>query len=228
MPDLLFERAEELNKVFAREIVAHLRGAIATRGTANLVVSGGSTPAPLFELLTKTEIDWAKVTILLADERWVASDHPDSNEGLLKRTLLQGQASQAKFVSLISAFPDEERTLKEINAALKQIDCFDVVILGMGNDGHTASLFPCSAELKEGLTTSAAALVVQPATAPHQRISLSAQRLKKTHVGFVHTVGADKAATYEAAMANNDVYATPVLTFLPPQGNFSRRHATER
>jgi 6-phosphogluconolactonase len=69
---------------------------------------------------------------------------------------------------------------------------------------------------------------VQPATAPHQRISLSAQRLKKTHVGFVHTVGADKAATYEAAMANNDVYATPVLTFLPPQGNFSRRHATER
>jgi 6-phosphogluconolactonase len=228
MPDLLFERAEELNKVFARELVAHLRGAIATRGTANLVVSGGSTPAPLFELLTKTEIDWAKVTILLADERWVASDHPDSNEGLLKRTLLQGQASQAKFVSLISAFPDEERTLKEINAALKQIDCFDVVILGMGNDGHTASLFPCSAELKEGLTTSAAALMVQPATAPHQRISLSAQRLKKTHVGFVHTVGADKAATYEAAMANNDVYATPVLTFLPPQGNFSRRHATER
>jgi 6-phosphogluconolactonase len=228
MPDLLFERAEELNKVFAREIVAHLRGAIATRGTANLVVSGGSTPAPLFELLTKTEIDWAKVTILLADERWVASDHPDSNEGLLKRTLLQGQASQAKFVSLISAFPDEERTLKEINAALKQIDCFDVVILGMGNDGHTASLFPCSAELKEGLTTSAAALMVQPATAPHQRISLSAQRLKKTHVGFVHTVGADKAATYEAAMANNDVYARPVLTFLPPQGNFSRRHATER
>jgi len=228
MPDLLFERAEELNKVFAREIVANLRGAIATRGTANLVVSGGSTPAPLFELLTKTEIDWAKVTILLADERWVASDHPDSNEGLLKRTLLQGQASQAKFVSLISAFPDEERTLKEINAALKQIDCFDVVILGMGNDGHTASLFPCSAELKEGLTTSAAALMVQPATAPHQRISLSAQRLKKTHVGFVHTVGADKAATYEAAMANNDVYATPVLTFLPPQGNFSRRHATER
>ena len=228
MPDLLFERAEELNKVFAREIVAHLRGAIATRGTANLVVSGGSTPAPLFELLTKTEIDWAKVTILLADERWVASDHPDSNEGLLKRTLLQGQASQAKFVSLISAFPDEERTLKEINAALKQIDCFDVVILGMGNDGHTASLFPCSAELKEGLTTSAAALMLQPATAPHQRISLSAQRLKKTHVGFVHTVGADKAATYEAAMANNDVYATPVLTFLPPQGNFSRRHATER
>ena len=228
MPDLLFERAEELNKVFAREIVAHLRGAIATRGTANLVVSGGSTPAPLFELLTKTEIDWAKVTILLADERWVASDHPDSNEGLLKRTLLQGQASQAKFVSLISAFPDEERTLKEINAALKQIDCFDVVILGMGNDGHTASLFPCSAELKEGLTTSAAALMVQPATAPHQRISLSAQRLKKTHVGFVHTAGADKAATYEAAMANNDVYATPVLTFLPPQGNFSRRHATER
>lgn len=228
MPDLLFERAEELNKVFARELVAHLRGAIATRGTANLVVSGGSTPAPLFELLTKTEIDWAKVTILLADERWVASDHPDSNEGLLKRTLLQGQASQAKFVSLISAFPDEERTLKEINAALKQIDCFDVVILGMGNDGHTASLFPCSAELKEGLTTSAAALMAQPATAPHQRISLSAQRLKKTHVGFVHTVGADKAATYEAAMANNDVYATPVLTFLPPQGNFSRRHATER
>ena len=228
MPDLLFERAEELNKVFAREIVAHLRGAIATRGTANLVVSGGSTPAPLFELLTKTEIDWAKVTILLADERWVASDHPDSNEGLLKRTLLQGQASQAKFVSLISAFPDEERTLKEINAALKQIDCFDVVILGMGNDGHTASLFPCSAELKEGLTTSAAALMLQPATAPHQRISLSAQRLKKTHVGFVHTVGADKAATYEAAMANNDVYATPVLTFLPPQGNFSRGHATER
>ena len=228
MPDLLFGRAEELNKAFAEEIVAHLRGAIATRGTANLVVSGGSTPAPLFELLTKTEIDWAKVTILLADERWVASDHPDSNEGLLKRTLLQSHASQAKFVSLISAFPDEELTLKEVNDALQEIGCFDVVILGMGNDGHTASLFPCSAELKEGLTTTTAALMVQPTSAPHHRISLSAQRLKKAHVGFVHTVGADKAATDEAAMANNDVYATPVLTFLPPQGNFCRRHATER
>jgi 6-phosphogluconolactonase/glucosamine-6-phosphate isomerase/deaminase len=70
--------------------------------------------------------------------------------------------------------------------------------------------------------------MVHPASAPHHRISLSAQRLKKTKLGFVHTVGADKASNYEAAMANNDVYATPVLTFLPPHGNFSRRHATER
>ena len=228
MPDLLFERADELNEAFAEEIVTHLKEAITERGKASLVVSGGSTPAPLFDLLAETEIDWAQVTILLADERWVASDHPDSNEGLLKRTLLQGHASQAKFVSLISAFPDEELTLKEVNAALKDIDCFDVVILGMGNDGHTASLFPCSAKLEEGLTTAAAALMVQPTTAPHQRISLSAQRLKKTKLGFVHTVGADKAATYEAAAAKDDVYATPVLTFLPPHGNFARRHATAR
>jgi len=228
MPDLLFERAGELNNAFAEEIVSHLREAITQRGKASLVVSGGSTPAPLFELLANTEIDWAQVTILLADERWVASDHPDSNEGLLQRTLLQGHASQATFVSLISAFPDEELTLREVNVALEEIDCFDVVILGMGNDGHTASLFPCSAELKEGLTTAAAALIVQPTTAPHQRISLSAQRLKKTKLGFVHTVGADKAATYEAAVAKDDVYNSPVLTFLPPHGNFARRHATER
>ena len=228
MPDLLFERAEELNKAFAEEIVTHLRETITEQGKASLVVSGGSTPAPLFELLAKTEIDWAVVTILLADERWVASDHPDSNEGLLQRTLLQGHASQARVISLTSAFPDEDRTLREVNAALEDIDCFDVVILGMGNDGHTASLFPCSAELKEGLTTAAAALMVQPTTAPHQRISLSAQRLKKTKLGFVHTVGADKAATYEAAVAKDDVYATPVLTFLPPHGNFARRHATAR
>ena len=228
MPDLLFERAEELNKAFAEEIVTHLRETITEQGKASLVVSGGSTPAPLFELLAKTEIDWAVVTILLADERWVASDHPDSNEGLLQRTLLQGHASQARVISLTSAFPDEDRTLREVNAALEDIDCFDVVILGMGNDGHTASLFPCSAELKEGLTTAAAALMVQPTTAPHQRISLSAQRLKKTKLGFVHTVGADKAATYEAAVAKDDVYVTPVLTFLPPHGNFARRHATAR
>ncbi len=228
MPDLFFERAEELNKAFAEEIVTHLKEAITQRGKASLVVSGGSTPAPLFELLAKTEIDWASVTILLADERWVASDHPDSNEGLLKRTLLRGHASQARVISLISAFPDEERTLREVNAALEGIDCFDVVILGMGNDGHTASLFPCSAELKEGLTTAAAALMVQPTTAPHQRISLSAQRLKQTRLGFVHTVGADKAATYEAAAAKDDLYTSPVLTFLPPHGNFSRRHATAR
>ena len=228
MPDLLFERAEELNEAFAEEIVSHLKEAITERGKASLVVSGGSTPAPLFELLAQTEIDWATVTILLADERWVASDHPDSNEGLLQRTLLQGHASQARVISLISAFPDEDRTLREVNAALEEIDCFDVVILGMGNDGHTASLFPCSAELKEGLTTAGAALMVQPTTAPHQRISLSAQRLKKTKLGFVHTVGADKAATFEAAVTKDDVYATPVLTFLPPHGNFARRHATAR
>jgi len=228
MPDLLLERAGELNKAFAEEIITHLQEAITERGKASLVVSGGSTPAPLFEHLAKTEIDWANVTILLADERWVASDHPDSNEGLLQRTLLQGHASQARFISLISEFPDEERTLKEVNGALKEIDRFDIVILGMGNDGHTASLFPCSAELEEGFTTSAAALMVQPTTAPHQRISLSAQRLKRTARGFVHTVGADKAVTYEEAVAKDDVYATPVLAFLPPHGNFSRRHATER
>ena len=227
MPDRLFDRADDLNAAFAAEIVSHLKEAMTDRGRASLVVSGGNTPAPLFSQLANTPIDWSRVTILLADERWVSSDHPDSNEGLLRRTLLRGPANQATFISLVSAFPNSEKTLEQVNTALGAIGLFDVVILGMGNDGHTASLFPCSAELQEGLATAAPVLMVNPMTAPHKRISLSAHRLKHTRWGYVHTVGTDKAETYAAAMNNGDINGTPILNFLPPHGDFCRRHASE-
>jgi len=82
MPDRLFDHADDLNAAFAAEIVSHLKEAMTDRGRASLVVSGGNTPAPLFSQLANTPIDWSHVTILLADERWVYFDHPDSNEGI--------------------------------------------------------------------------------------------------------------------------------------------------
>ena len=111
------------------------------------MVSGGRTPMGFFHLLSQQVLDWSKVTVLLADERWVDAGHADSNEKLVRENLLINEPAKATYLALKN---DAEQALDgeaECEAALAGLDTFTVLILGMGDDGHTASLFPGSEAL---------------------------------------------------------------------------------
>lgn len=203
-----------LLEYFSNAILSRLQQAIDARGQAYLVVSGGRTPLPLFERLAQQKFAWDKVTITLADDRWVATNHDDSNERLVRQHLLVKEAAAATFIGLVGALQDIEADVVRLNEQLQSLPTFDVVILGMGNDGHTASLFPCSDELEAGLTTTAPALAVHPKTAPHGRISLSRERLLNTRQLYLHVSGADKANVVQSALENPATDSQPISLFL--------------
>ena len=210
-----FDDAQALNAEFAKRLTNIVQQAISERGEAYLVVSGGKTPQALFNTLSQTPLAWDKVTVLLADDRWLDDSHADSNERLVKATLLQHNASAARFISLYanteSAFDGAAQVLERV----KNLPTFDAVILGMGEDGHTASLFPCSEQITQGLAADApSVLAVAPTTAPYERISLSSPRLLNSRQLFLHLVGANKLAVLDKALAGDDVYAMPIRAFL--------------
>lgn len=210
-----FSSSDDLNQDFAQRLVGILQRAISERGAAYLVVSGGRTPQALFKALSHVELAWDKVTVLLADDRWLDDEQSDSNERLVKATLLQNKAAAAKFISLYSntasAFEGAATVLERITA----LPTFDAVILGMGEDGHTASLFPCSAQITAGLAPDApAVLAVEPQTAPYQRMSLSLPRLLDSRNIFLHLVGSNKLPVLNKAMAEQDALAMPIRAFL--------------
>jgi len=220
MPEHHFDSVSALDKGLADTVVSKLAQALESRGRASLVVSGGSTPKGLFALLSEAALDWAKVTVVLADERWVEADHDDANRRMVRESLLRGAASGATFISLADAYPDTDAALHDVERALADVDQFDVVILGMGLDGHTASLFPCSLELREGLSTDATALMTQPTTAPHKRISLSRKRLLATHYGALHIVGNEKRQVLKDAQKLGLQTIKPAAGFVEPDGPF--------
>lgn len=220
MSDHHLESPADLDKALATAVSNQLSAAIDARGSATLVVSGGSTPKGLFALLSDVPLNWEQVTVLLADERWVPTDHQDSNERMVRERLLQGRAQGARFVSLVPHYPDQAASLKVVKQQLTEMPTFDVVILGMGGDSHTASLFPCSTEVTEGLTTTEPALVTHPKTAPHARVSLSRRRLSDTRYGCVHIVGADKLDVINNAQQADALEQAPIAAFLPPNDAF--------
>lgn len=118
---------------------------------ACLVLSGGRSPVPFLEKLASENLDWAKVTVSLADERWVPVEHADSNAGLLARHLFKGAAAKARFVGLYQQADNLDAAAGKADQALAELPPIDVLVLGMGDDGHTASLFPASPNTEAGL-----------------------------------------------------------------------------
>lgn len=192
-----FTHDYELTGQLTRSICRALENAVAERGEAYLVVSGGRTPIALFERLSQQILPWAKITVLLADERWLPADHEASNERLVKQHLLQHQAAAAKWVSLLTDHAHPSEAIETLNQRFADIPCFDVVILGLGEDGHTASLFPDSAQLEEGMSTENPVVAVTPTEAPHERISLSRSRILQSRQIYFHLVGQSKAEILE-------------------------------
>ena len=213
----IFANTEALDEALAQYVEEALLEAVGSRGRASLVVSGGSTPRGFFKRLADKPLPWQKIEITLADERWVPVDDPDSNEGQL-RILLPEQISDG-FLSLRGAGDDAVAQVAILNTRLAEQPPFDVVILGMGTDGHTASLFPDAVQLSEGLdiTNPKACLVVDPPQAPHQRISMSLARLLRSEQVVVHVTGAQKAEILCEAWRGNDPYRFPIAAVLHQQ-----------
>lgn len=208
-----FSSRGKLDATLAQEICAQLQMGLDANGKATLVVSGGSTPKGLFSALSAADLAWNNITVLLADERWVDGSHTDSNTAMVKSLLLQGFAADANWIDFGAGSTDVDGELNRVKHEVADLGTFDVVILGMGNDSHTASLFPCSIELDEGLTTDAVALMTQPTTAPHRRLSLSKSRLLDTKMGVVHIVGTSKLEVFDTATKYADDDVHPISHF---------------
>jgi 6-phosphogluconolactonase len=212
-----FSAREILDHALATKVSNILANAIKSTGKASIAVSGGSTPKGFFIVLSNSHIDWEKVTITLADERWVSMNSEASNTRLVHENFLQNNASKAKFFHLKQGNELTAKTLVDLNIAAKNtLLPLDVLILGMGEDGHTASLFPCSKEITEGLSlnTEAALLAVQPKTAPHQRISFTFASLITSKNIFLHSCGEGKKTVLRQALEGNDSFEMPIRAFL--------------
>ena len=206
---------EELTSSLASFIEAELTAAVKSRDSASLVVSGGSTPRPLFQALAGRELPWEKITITLADERWVDPSSKDSNEAMLRDTLLQGAASKARFIPLKNSADTALAGQDDCEQSLASIAMpFDLIILGMGNDGHTASLFPKVAGAALDKNTPRLCAPVQPVDAPHERLSLTARGLLNSRRIILHLVGDSKWQVYQQAIQPGAVDELPVRVVL--------------
>ena len=212
----IFDDGGAMAPALADRVAAMLRHALGARGTASLVVSGGRSPVAFFRALAQRELDWARVSVTLADERWLPPEHPDSNAGQVRATLLRGAPSAARFVPLFGGEESPEAGLAASARRLATIARpFDVVLLGMGEDGHFASLFP-GVEGLAGMLAEAGPEVaaVHPPLAPHARLSLTLAALLDARRVLVQIHGARKRAVIEAAAAGADPAQHPIAALL--------------
>lgn len=200
----------------ARDVASKLDAAIKARGKATIAVSGGGTPKVMFAVLAEQEIDWSRVTVTLVDERWVDTDSDRSNARMVSSTLLTHEAHVATFLPLFDRAHKDD-----VDAALadvgKRIDAlgspFDVVLLGMGPDGHTASFFPGGDHLAEALDLDGKqpVLSMRAGGAGEPRITLSLPRVLDTRALYLHIEGDDKNALLGKALAGEDFPIAAVL-----------------
>lgn len=195
--------AMQLAHRLAQDCAQWLTDGIEKRGQATLVVSGGSTPAPFFKSLSECEIDWQKVHITLADERWVAPDDALSNEKLVREQLMRNAASVATFAALYNGTATPEEGWSVCDATLARLARpFDVVVLGMGEDGHTASLFPQTEGLSEACDISTQRLCwpMHPKHLDESRMTLTLQALLDCNNLVLHITGEKKRDVFQRAL----------------------------
>jgi len=197
-------------------VAAALRQALAQRNRASLVVSGGKTPGPFFKALAREQLAWDKVWITLADERWVDPNDPESNEHLVRTTLLVDEARHAHFIGLKGPAATPEAGAAAAQSALATLPRpFDMVLLGLGEDGHTASLFPGAPELGAALSENAPdCIAVRPPGAPLARLSLSARTLSNSRAIVFLLEGESKWAVYQKARLPGAVERMPARALL--------------
>ncbi|TLU66218.1 6-phosphogluconolactonase [Thalassotalea litorea] len=213
----IFKSRAELDQAFATQVASQLQTVIDANGKASIAFSGGSTPKGFFAALSNQDIAWDKVTVTLADERWVDFDDSNSNTRLLSENLLTNNAAKATLFPLKLDGELNERAVVKLNElAGNDVLPLDIVILGMGEDGHTASLFPCSKEIREGLDQGAAPglLKVVPGSAPFDRISFNFNALVQASHLYLHLVGESKMQVLDQAIANENSMEMPIRAFL--------------
>ena len=181
-------------------ISSQLTEALTFDGRASLCVPGGTTPGPVFDILCGLPLDWARVSVFLNDERWVGEDSPRSNTRLLRERLLTDKAAAATLVPLYAPAEQPEEALAVLAEAIAPHLPITVLLLGMGADMHTASLFPGADLLAEALASDAPILLPMRAEAAGEpRVTLTAPVLAGAMNIHILITGAEKRAAIERA-----------------------------
>ena len=213
---LSYQNAAEMMRALAERLASELSSVLVQNGQATLAVPGGSTPEPLFDILSMINLDWANITIMLTDERWVPSDSSRSNTALVKNHLLVNAARAANYVALYEFGCNPKDGAEALSQRVAPYLPIDVLVLGMGADMHTASLFPGAVELASAQSAEAAAVVpIVPVGGDLEpRVTLSANALATAICTHVLILGAEK----KAALARAQIYSpadAPISQFLP-------------
>lgn len=204
-----FDSREAASVAAVDRAVAALERRLDGQGEASVVVSGGSTPVDFLRGLATRPLDWEHVHVLPSDERWVGTDHDDSNESMIRRTLLNGPAADAKLHGLYSADMTVDERCEDVGKSFKTLPFpFAFVLLGMGADGHFASLFPDAENLAAGLDpeNTSLCIAVRTAASPHARISLTLSALARSDEIVLLAFGDAKRKVLDEAMGSSDRY----------------------
>jgi 6-phosphogluconolactonase len=212
-----FATTESAAQALAEQLAVALRGGLTLRQSASLAVPGGRTPVPLFRALREYELDWSRVDITLTDERWVPAQDAASNSALVRRELLTARAAAARFhpfyVSGASVAVGAGLVWRSLATLVRP---FDAVVLGMGDDGHFASLFPADPALQAALDPSAtpACVAMHAPTVPVERLSLNLAALLQTRRLFLFITGDHKRDLLLAAARRSAGDELPVASLL--------------
>lgn len=199
----------------AQTLVGELNTCLMKHEWASFAVPGGTTPGPIFDVMCAANLDWDRVHVMLTDERWVPEDSPRSNTRLLRERLLVDRAAAAQYVPLYADAETPEEALDGLSEGIARELPISVMLLGMGADMHTASLFPGADRLADGLAEDAPCLLPMRADgAPEPRITLTAPVLKGAMSRHLVIIGADKRAALERAK-NMSPLEAPVAAILP-------------
>lgn len=218
----IFHSKKDLYQSVTQFCVKKLARRLQQDGQASFIVPGGTTPAPVFELLSKTELDWKNITIAPSDERWLEKDHDNSNEKLIRQTLLINQASSAHFISMKSDYDTAKKAQQQCSTRYQQMPKpYEIIMLGMGPDGHFASLFPQSKGVQQALDVEdeksciaidATGCAVAGKFTERMSMTLSAI-LNSRHIILLFT-GKEKLAIFEKAKSNNDSNKLPICALI--------------
>lgn len=184
----------------AQRIASELGESLRSQERATLSVPGGTTPGPVFDTLSGADLDWSRVAVVLNDERWVPEDHPRSNTRLLRERLFVGRAAAATLVPLHTDDPTPEDGMAALTEGLRPHLPISVLLLGMGADMHTASLFPGADHLEAALASDAPPVMALRAEAAGEpRITLTAPVLQDALRVHILITGSEKRAAIEKA-----------------------------
>ena len=192
----------DLAQALCGDIAARLDEAVRAKGRASLAVSGGATPAELFDALSARALAWSRIQVVLVDERWVDAAHADSNERMVRERLLRGCAADAEFIGMKTPHPTPEQGLAACRERLASLAApLECVVLGAGVDGHTASWFADSASLADAIRADGPerVLAVRRRAGGHARITLTLAAVLDSRAICVHVTGEDKRRTLERA-----------------------------
>lgn len=215
-----FDDKVALTTELATSLEQALRNGIAKNGRSVLMVSGGSSPEPAYKHLSTLDLDWQHIDVAMVDERWVNANHEKSNEAFIKRTLLQNFAAAANFISMKNAASSAEEGVSECEKQYQTLHRpFDVTILGMGPDGHTASLFPHASGLETGLNSQQLVCAINAIESDvtgniTERISLTLNAIAHSTVVKLLISGQEKLDVYKQAKAPGNVNDMPLRAVL--------------